>query len=185
MKKFFLSLFVFLASGGYVAYQYLSGGSAAQPTSSQTTPPTSVVLTSSIPSPTVPPQQTTSQQPSQVQTQPPPQTQTQAPTPTPTPTPKPQGQYIDGSYTGSVADAYYGNVQVQATVSGGKLIDVTFLQYPNDRGTSRYINGQAMPLLVQEAIQAQSANVSGVSGASDTSAAFRQSLGAALAQAKT
>jgi uncharacterized protein with FMN-binding domain len=41
-----------------------------------------------------------------------------------------------------------------------------------------------MPLLTQEAIAAQSANVSGVSGASDTSAAFVQSLGDALAQAK-
>ncbi len=41
-----------------------------------------------------------------------------------------------------------------------------------------------MPMLQTEAIQAQSANVSGVSGATDTSAAFVQSLGSALAQAK-
>jgi uncharacterized protein with FMN-binding domain len=111
-------------------------------------------------------------------------TQPPAPKPTPAPAPKPKGQYADGSYTGSQADAYYGIVQVRATVSGGKLTDVTFLSYPSDRGTSRQINSIAMPYLIQEAIQAQSANVQTVSGASDTSAAFRQSLGSALAQAK-
>jgi uncharacterized protein with FMN-binding domain len=106
------------------------------------------------------------------------------PAPTPAPAPKPVGQYADGSYTGSAADAYYGTVQVKAVISGGKIADVQFLQYPNDRSTSRYINSQAMPLLTQEAIQAQSANVSGVSGATATSDAFVQSLTSALALAK-
>jgi uncharacterized protein with FMN-binding domain len=93
---------------------------------------------------------------------------------------KKASQYTDGTYTGSVADAYYGSVQVQVKIAAGKIADVQFLQYPSDRSTSRMINSQAMPLLTQEAIQAQSANVSGVSGASDTSAAFQQSLTAAL-----
>ncbi|HUZ92703.1 MAG TPA: FMN-binding protein [Candidatus Paceibacterota bacterium] len=106
------------------------------------------------------------------------------PTPTPTPTPKPKGLYADGSYNGSVADAYYGNVQVQAVVQGGKITDVRFLQYPDTHGTSIYINSQAMPYLTQEAIQAQSANVDIVSGATDTSMAFQQSLASALTQAK-
>ena len=106
-------------------------------------------------------------------------------TPTPAPAPvKPAGQYTDGSYTGSAANAYYGTIQVQAIVTNGQLADVQFLQYPSDRSTSRYINSQAMPMLTQEAIQAQSANVSGVSGATDTSMAFVQSLASALAQAK-
>lgn len=94
-----------------------------------------------------------------------------------------QGQYKNGTYTGSVADAYYGYVQVEAVVSGGKLADVKILQYPNDRSTSRYINSQALPYLVQEAVQAQSSHVNTISGASDTSAAFRQSLSSALSQA--
>lgn len=97
---------------------------------------------------------------------------------------KMMGQYRDGSYTGSVADAYYGNIQVQAVISGGRITDVIFLQYPNDNRTSQYINSQAMPLLKEEAIQAQSANVSGVSGASATSPAFITSLSDALAKAK-
>lgn len=124
-----------------------------------------------------------------------------AATPTPTPTPKPTpapapapapapviiptGQYKDGIYTGISADAYYGKIQVRITISGGKITDVVFLDYPQDRGTSREINGQAMPFLKQEAIAAQSANVDIVSGATDSSLAFRQSLASALAQAKS
>lgn len=102
---------------------------------------------------------------------------------TSTPAPSPQGKYKNGTYTGTIADAYYGFVQVQAIVSGGQITDVRFLQYPNDNGTSRSINSQAMPYLIQEAIQAQSANVNTVSGASATSGAFQQSLQSALAQA--
>lgn len=102
----------------------------------------------------------------------------------PAPAPKPKGQYADGTYVGSVADAYYGLVQVQAVIQSGRIVTVNFLQYPNDRRTSQEINGQAIPLLKSEAIQAQSARVSGVSGASYTSAAFIESLGNALAKAK-
>ena len=103
-----------------------------------------------------------------------------------TPSANTSGQkYKDGTYTGSTADAYYGNIQVQVTISGGKIIDVAFLQYPSDNGTSQYINSQAMPLLKNEAIQAQSANVDIVSGASDSSQAFQQSLANALQQAQS
>ena len=94
-------------------------------------------------------------------------------------------KYKDGAYTGSSADAYYGSIQVQVTISGGKITDVAFLNYPHDRGTSVSINTQAMPYLKQEAIAAQSANVNIVSGATDSSLAFRQSLASALAQAKS
>ena len=92
--------------------------------------------------------------------------------------------YRDGQYTGDVTDAFYGNVQVQATVAGGKITDVTFLQYPSDRSRSVNINSQAMPYLKQEAIAAQSANVDIVSGATATSQAFVSSLASALSQAK-
>lgn len=88
--------------------------------------------------------------------------------------------YKNGNYTGVVADAYYGNVQVKAVVSGGKITDVVFLDHPQDRSTSREINNQAMPRLISQAIQAQSAQVDGVSGATATSDAFRQSLQSAL-----
>jgi len=93
------------------------------------------------------------------------------------------GKYKDGTYAGSVADAFYGNIQVQVTISGGKITDVQFLQFPNDRRTSQMINSQADPLLAQEAIQAQSAQVSGVTGATASSGAFVQSMQSALQQA--
>lgn len=75
-------------------------------------------------------------------------------------------------------------VQVQAVVQNGKLANVQILQYPNTHSTSIYINQQALPYLVQEALQSQNANVNIVSGATDTSMAFQQSLSSALAQAK-
>ena len=92
--------------------------------------------------------------------------------------------YRDGVYTGSVADAYYGNVQVAVAIQNGNISDVQFLDYPQDRRTSVSINSQAMPYLRDEAIQAQSAQVDIISGATQTSMAFRESLAYALAQAK-
>jgi len=92
-------------------------------------------------------------------------------------------KYKDGSYTGNSANAYYGNVQVVAVISGGKITDVQFLDYPQDRQTSQEINSQAAPMLKSEAIQVQSANVDIISGATLTSQAFQQSLQSALTQA--
>lgn len=95
-----------------------------------------------------------------------------------------QGIYKNGNYTGNIADAYYGNVQVKAVISSGKITDVQFLDYPNDRQNSIHINTYAMPILKSEAIKAQSAKVDVVSGATATSEAFQESLASALAQAK-
>ena len=84
--------------------------------------------------------------------------------------------YADGVYTGPAADAYYGIIQLQALVQGGRLTALKVLQYPSDRRTSIRINRQALPILRDEAISAQSANVDIVSGATLTSRAFIQSL---------
>jgi uncharacterized protein with FMN-binding domain len=92
-------------------------------------------------------------------------------------------QYKDGTYTGPSSDAFYGNVKVAVTISGGKITAVTFLDHPSDNPNSIDINQQAMPFLQQEAIKAQSANVNIISGATDTSQAFIQSLTSALSQA--
>lgn len=105
------------------------------------------------------------------------------PVPQPIPAPAPTGRYKDGTYTGAVVDAYYGNIQVAAVVFGGALTSIKVLQYPNDRGTSIEINKQALPVLIQEAISAQSANINGISGASETSPSFIESLTSALAKA--
>ncbi|MHB1163159.1 MAG: FMN-binding protein [Minisyncoccota bacterium] len=97
---------------------------------------------------------------------------------------KPTSAYVNGSYTGNPFDAYYGTVQVKAVVQKGKLTDVQFLQYPNSHSYSVQVNGQAMPLLTQEAIQTQGAQVNSVSGATFTSQAFEQSLASALTKAR-
>ena len=95
-----------------------------------------------------------------------------------------KGIFNDGEYIGDSVDAYYGYIQVKAVITNGKLSDVVFLDYPQDRGNSIRINTYAMPILKSEAIKAQSSNVNTVSGATDSSGAFRQSLASALAQAK-
>ncbi len=96
----------------------------------------------------------------------------------------PGAVYKDGSYTGVAADAQWGLIQVKAIIQHGKITDVQFLQYPNERNRSVEINSFADPQLTSEAIQAQSANVDVVSGATDSSDAFIQSLSDALSQAK-
>jgi uncharacterized protein with FMN-binding domain len=179
MKKTFISLVFIGAFASYAFYNYFSTNAAnASATSPATTVTDSSAANAAVSTGTV------SSGAANSNTAPVISSPTQA-APVATPVVKKStGQYTDGAYTGSVADAYYGNVQVRVTVSGGKITNVSFLQYPNDRGTSVAINRQAMPMLSSEAIQAQSANVNGVSGASDTSAAFKESLASALSQAK-
>ena len=114
----------------------------------------------------------------------PPPSLTQNVSPSPSATATSSGtRYKDGIFTGSAANAYYGDIQVAVTIQNGKLTAVKFLQYPNDQPNSVSINSQAMPYLQQEAIQAQSAQIDGVTGATDSSQAFIQSLSSALSQA--
>ncbi len=94
-----------------------------------------------------------------------------------------QASYKDGQYTGDAADAFYGTVQVQAIITNGKITNVQFLQYPNSPGHTSEVSSRSMPVLQSEAVQAQSANVNIVSGATQTSQAFIQSLASALAKA--
>jgi uncharacterized protein with FMN-binding domain len=70
------------------------------------------------------------------------------------------------------------------TLSGTRLVDVTALQLPNDRSRSVQISRYAAPILRQETIDAQGAQINTVSGASYTSDAYAQSLQSALDQAR-
>ena len=69
------------------------------------------------------------------------------------------------------------------TATGSKITNVTIASL-NDGGNprSQSIDQQSIPILEQQALQAQSANIQGVSGASYTSTGFQQSLQAALSQ---
>ena len=85
--------------------------------------------------------------------------------------------------TGAAVNYNYGVLSVAVTVSGTKLTNVTIASI--DEGgnfRSQSIDQQAIPILEQEALQAQSANIQGVSGASYTSMGFDQSLQSALTQ---
>ncbi len=173
MRKYFQITSVLTIFGLLVVFRQLHGGDERPVVGKNQALNTPIQSITSTPTPSRTSQQATGPNVSQVTV-----------APTQTPTPSPSGMYKDGTFTGSVADAFYGNIQVQAVVSGGRLTDVVFLQYPNDNPTSQYVNSQALPYLKQEALQAQSANVDLISGASASSQAFQQSLADALAQAK-
>lgn len=99
--------------------------------------------------------------------------------PKPTPTNTAQGV----SFTGNGAAAgWYGTVQVRIQVLDGRMTSITPLSWPVG-GTSSSISQYSIPILIQEALGAQSSNVSTISGASYTSAAFRATLASAMSQA--
>jgi uncharacterized protein with FMN-binding domain len=87
----------------------------------------------------------------------------------------------DGTYRGAGAKNPYGTIQVSIKVTGGKIVaaDAT---YPtaNDSGT---INPPAIAQLKEATLQAQSAEVDAVSGATFTSESYVKSLQAALDEA--
>jgi uncharacterized protein with FMN-binding domain len=87
------------------------------------------------------------------------------------------------TYTGSVAQTRWGPVQVKITVQGGKITKVMVLQQPNGNPRDAEINSQALPILIDETVQAQSANIDMVSGATVTSDGYVRSLQAALDEA--
>ncbi len=86
----------------------------------------------------------------------------------------------DGEFMGQVYDAYYGVLQVKAVVQGGAIVDVNALKFPNHSGTSRSINRQALPYLLQEVVAKQSSRIDIISGATLTSRAYIASLRDAL-----
>ena len=89
----------------------------------------------------------------------------------------------DGTFVGTTVSTRFGDVQVQVTISGGAITDVMALQLTDDEGRSVQISNRAAPILRDEVLQAQTATVSMVSGATYTSAAYLQSLQSALDQA--
>jgi uncharacterized protein with FMN-binding domain len=166
IKKLFLSCFVVFSFVAYVVHERLVGSdSAVNPAPTLTT--VGAVSARSTPFASV------------TGAPPPPTADFSQLAPLPTAT-QASSAYRDGSYQGPAVDAYYGLVQVQVDIQGGAIKDVQFLQYPSDRRTSQEINSIAMPYLQQEALQAQSARVDIISGATLTSEGFMASLQSAL-----
>jgi uncharacterized protein with FMN-binding domain len=168
VKKFFLSAFVVITFLAYFLHERSTNVAAAPATSATGTGAVNTATDPSTANPAANPAANTATNP---------------PAPTASQPPQATG-YKNGTYNGPVTNAYYGNVQVQVVIQNGKITNVKFLDYPHDRRTSQEINSQAMPWLTQEAIQAQSANINIISGATLTSEAFANSLQAALASAQ-
>jgi uncharacterized protein with FMN-binding domain len=85
-----------------------------------------------------------------------------------------------GSIAGDVVQTSYGPVQVTISISGGSITEVALTQAPTGRN-AQWTN-YAAPILIQEAMQAQSADIAMVSGATYTSQGFVQSLQSAINQ---
>ena len=90
------------------------------------------------------------------------------------------GQVVDGTYVGAADSNRWGTVQVQAVYSGGQLVDVQILSYPDGDNKSVQINQRALPTLIEASISSQSADVSTVSGATYTSDSYVSSLQSAI-----
>jgi len=82
--------------------------------------------------------------------------------------------------TGGEVQTRWGPVQVRVTVAGGKVTEVTAVEYPTGNPRDQQINSYALPRLRTEALAAQSADIDTVSGATYTSDGYKQSLQSAL-----
>ena len=91
----------------------------------------------------------------------------------------------DGTFTGDTVNTRFGPVQVQITVAGGAITDVQVPEYPSGNPRDRQINERALPVLVSETTEAQSADIDMVSGATYTSEGYRESLQSAIDQARS
>jgi uncharacterized protein with FMN-binding domain len=93
------------------------------------------------------------------------------------------GGTAGSTVTGDVAQTRWGPVQVQLTTdASGAITDVEVVQYPAGNREDEQINSYALPVLVQETLDAQSADIDMVSGATVTSDGYLQSLQSALDQ---
>jgi uncharacterized protein with FMN-binding domain len=106
-----------------------------------------------------------------------------AKSPVASPSPSPSPIALNGTFTGRDFPNRFGDVQVRVVISNGRITDVQAVQLPTDRAQSAYISQQAGPWLRSEALQAQSANIDIISGATYTSRSYAQSLESALKQA--
>ncbi|MEV6148729.1 FMN-binding protein [Nonomuraea sp. NPDC052129] len=107
-------------------------------------------------------------------------------TPSPTTTEKSattQKSAASRTVDGDAVDTRWGPVQVRISVSGGKISDVQVLQAPSENRRDVEINNRALPVLQEEALSAQSAQIDSVSGATYTSDGYTRSLQSAIDRA--
>src|SRR5450830_1220377 len=91
---------------------------------------------------------------------------------------------VSGTFNGATAQTQFGPVQVQIVVKNNTIVSANAIQYPTGNSRDVMIASYAVPVLNSEAVQAQSANIAMVSGATYTSNGYLQSLQSALNQAR-
>ncbi len=102
-------------------------------------------------------------------------TATEAAAPASTPSASSSGGTTSTVVSGSTIDTEKGPVQVEVTFEGDKIASVRMLQQPDHPQTTA-----AVPQLIEETLQAQSADIDTVSGATITSDGYKESLQAAI-----
>lgn len=112
-----------------------------------------------------------------------PQSTASTATPT-TAAPTSTGAIVDGTYLGAASTNRWGTVQVQAVYSGGSLVDVQILSYPDRDRKSVAINQRSLPSMINDAISIQSADVAHISGATYTWRSYKASLQSAIDAAR-
>ncbi len=193
LEKFAVSGFVIFSFVAYAVHEYFTTSNGAlnlvapsptkpvaQALPDQSQPPSASSQNSQV-APTFVPTNDSAARPTATR---PPARPVPAPMATPAIARTAAGAYKDGTFMGPSVNAMYGLVRVQAVIQNGQLKNVQALEYPTDRRTSQRINQQAIPWLQTEVIQAQSAKVNIISGATLTSQAFMRSLQTALDSAK-
>ena len=148
------------------------GGSTAAATSTPTASASATKSATSTPSATNKPKATKSATSNAT---------TQATTTAAASAPAPATKSVSGVFSGPTINVNYGNVQVEITVSNGKITDAKALQAPS--GRSQRWTDMATPILRQQTLAAQSASIQGASGASYTSYGWFKSLQGALSKA--
>lgn len=89
----------------------------------------------------------------------------------------------EDTLTGDAAMTRFGPVQVEVTTKAGRITDVVVPKYPSSNSRDEQINAYALPILIQDTLETQSAEVDMVSGATYTSEGYQESLQSALDQA--
>ncbi|GGS37629.1 FMN-binding protein [Streptomyces violaceus] len=100
---------------------------------------------------------------------------TEAAAPASTPSASSSGGTTSTVVSGSTIDTEKGPVQVEVTFDGDKIASVRMLQQPDHPQTTA-----AVPQLIEETLQAQSADIDTVSGATITTDGYKESLQAAI-----
>jgi uncharacterized protein with FMN-binding domain len=102
------------------------------------------------------------------------------PAPSATGSTSPESTSTSGSFTGDSVDTRWGPVQVEITVANGRITDAQAVVYPSENGRDQEINSYALPVLHDEVLQAQNAQIDAVSGATVTSDGYTASLQSAI-----